>query len=78
MTCSKEKKYRVDYTTTKGKETFTIMMIGTSIDDVKDRFDRCSKILASNDEEYAASIVTISECSKSQEKRYAAQGMPGA
>lgn len=75
-------KYKVNYQTNRGEmkgKTLTVILEGTDIEDVKARFERTSAILANGDSNYKADIITVSEVvSKSQIKRYVAQGVPGA
>jgi len=75
------KKYKINYKTNKGEmkgKTLTIIQLAENLEEAKERFHRCSGIIAGDDVSYKADIITISEASESQMKRYIAQGVPGA
>ena len=76
------KKYKVNYKVNKGPvkdQLLTVIIEGTDIEDCKERFHRTSVTMANGDLNYKADIVTVSEVvSKSQMKRFVAQGVPGA
>ena len=64
MTTSSMGEYRVDYKTNEGKGNFTVTVMGTDLDDVKDRFDRTTQIFQVNNPDYEATILTITKRKK--------------